>query len=174
MQETQDDLDRLQQLLDDLRRRRRHLLDVIPPERRLDAASLVARLDGMRLLVLATVTADGRPIAGPVDGIFYRGAFHFGSSPDSFRFRHIRSRPAVSATHLDGEEFSVTVHGNATEIDLKAIPNTPTSGAPCSTSTPRGTAPSGRRSSTPDRSTPGSTPERMFTFLMPEPADRAA
>ena len=64
---------------------------MIPPERRLDAASLVARLDGMRLLVLATVTADGRPIAGPVDGIFYRGAFHFGSSPDSVRFRHIRS-----------------------------------------------------------------------------------
>ena len=57
---------------------------------------------------------------GPVDGIFYRGSFHFGSSPDSIRFRHIRQRPAVSATHLDGEEFSVTVHGTATEIDLKS------------------------------------------------------
>ena len=45
----------------------------------------------MRLLALATVTADGRPIVGPVDGIFYRGAFWFGSAPDSVRFRHIRA-----------------------------------------------------------------------------------
>ena len=121
MNETPDDLDRLQRLLDDsYAAGGAHLLEVITPERRLDAASLAARLDGMKLLVLATVTADGRPICGPVDGIFYRGCFHFGSSPDSIRFRHIRQRPAVSATHLDGEEFSVTVHGTATEIDLKA------------------------------------------------------
>ena len=48
----------------------------------------------MCLLALATVTADGRPIVGPVDGIFYRGSFHFGSAPDSVRFRHIRPAPA--------------------------------------------------------------------------------
>jgi len=39
----------------------------------------------MRLLALATVTADGRPIVGPVDGVFLHGAFHFGSAPDSAR-----------------------------------------------------------------------------------------
>jgi hypothetical protein len=72
----------------------------------------------MCLLALATATEDGRPLVGPVDGIFYRGAFHFGSSPDSVRFRHIRRRPAVSATHLPGEEFAVTVHGGAVPIDL--------------------------------------------------------
>jgi hypothetical protein len=65
----------------------------------------------MCLLTLATVTADGRPIAGPVDGIFYRGAFHFGSAPDSVRFRHIRKRPQVSAVHLPGEELAVSVTG---------------------------------------------------------------
>jgi uncharacterized pyridoxamine 5'-phosphate oxidase family protein len=74
----------------------------------------------MSLLALATVTADGRPIVGPVDGIFYRGSFHFGSSPDSVRFRHIRSRPQVSATHLPGEELAVTVHGRAVPVDLRA------------------------------------------------------
>jgi hypothetical protein len=63
------------------------------------------------------VTRDGRPITGPVDGIFYRGAFHFGSSPHSFRFRHIRARPHVSATHLPGEHLSVTVHGRAVMVD---------------------------------------------------------
>ena len=65
----------------------------------------------MRLLVLSTVTVDGRPISGAVDGLFYRAEFSFGSSPRSFRFQRIRLRPFVSATHLDGEPFSVTVHG---------------------------------------------------------------
>ena len=72
------------------------------------------------LAQLATVTGDGRPLTGPVDGIFYRGAFHFGSSPDSVRFRHIRVRPYVSATHLPREEFAVTVHGRAVAVDHRA------------------------------------------------------
>src|SRR5208283_2745618 len=94
--------------------------DIITPERRLRAAEVCAQLTGMRLLALATVTADGRPLVGPVDGIFYRGAFHFGSSPDSVRFRHIRHLPDVSATYLPGEHLAVTVHGRATVIDVKS------------------------------------------------------
>ena len=90
------------------------------PERRLSAEQVVERLTGMCLLTLATVTADCRPIVGPVDGIFYRGAFHFGSSPDSVRFRHIGARPQVSATHLPGEELAVTVHGRAVPVDIRA------------------------------------------------------
>jgi len=97
-----------------------HLLRIHTPERRLSAEQVVERLAGMCLLTLATVTADGRPIAGPVDGIFYRGTFHFGSSPDSVRFRHIRERPHVSATHLPGEELGVTVHGRAVPVDTSA------------------------------------------------------
>jgi nitroimidazol reductase NimA-like FMN-containing flavoprotein (pyridoxamine 5'-phosphate oxidase superfamily) len=95
-----------------------HLLGIHRPERRLSAAQVTERLTGMCLLALATVTADGRPIAGPVDGIFHRGAFHFGSSPTSVRVRHIHARPDVSAVYLPGEEFAVTVHGRATRIDL--------------------------------------------------------
>jgi hypothetical protein len=53
------------------------------------------------------------------DGIFYRGAFWFGSAPDSVRFRHIRARPDVSATHIEGEPFAVTVHGRAHQVDLR-------------------------------------------------------
>jgi nitroimidazol reductase NimA-like FMN-containing flavoprotein (pyridoxamine 5'-phosphate oxidase superfamily) len=121
MNESASDLERLQRLLDDsIAAAGPHLRDVISEERRLTAEQLVAQLDGMRLLVLSTVTADGRPIAGPVDGIFHAGDFYFGSSPDSVRIRHIRRRPAVSATHLPGEEFSVTVHGTANEIDLRS------------------------------------------------------
>jgi len=95
-----------------------HLLSIHTPERRLSADQVAARLTGMCLLALATVTGDGRPIVGPVDGIFYRGAFHFGSAPDSVRFRHIHKRPQVSATHLPGEELAITVHGRAVPIDV--------------------------------------------------------
>src|SRR2546421_3404782 len=95
-----------------------HLLRIHTPERRMTAEQIADRLTGMRLLALATVTADGRPLVGPVDGIFLRGAFHFGSSPDSIRFRHIRARPQVSATHLPSEELAVTVHGRAVPVDV--------------------------------------------------------
>jgi nitroimidazol reductase NimA-like FMN-containing flavoprotein (pyridoxamine 5'-phosphate oxidase superfamily) len=95
-----------------------HLLRIHTPDRRLDAEQVAARLTGMCLLALATTTADGRPIVGPVDGIFYRGSFHFGSSPDSVRFRHIRKRSQVSATYLPGEELAVTVHGRAVAVDV--------------------------------------------------------
>ncbi len=96
-----------------------HLRSIITPDRRVDATELVGRLDGMRLLVLATVTADGRPLVGPVDGIFYRASFHFGTAPNSVRYRHLRVRPHVSATHLPGEDFAVTVHGRAAPVDLR-------------------------------------------------------
>lgn len=119
MHETSDDLVALQELLDRTYEiGGDHLREVITPERRVGASDLVERLTGMCLLALATVTADGRPLVGPVDGIFYRGHWYFGSSPDSVRFRHIRKRPAVSATHLPGEELSVTVHGHAEMIDV--------------------------------------------------------
>lgn len=119
MHESPSDLAALQRLIDrSYASAGPHLLRIHTPERRLTAEQVAERLTGMRLLSLATVTSDGRPIAGPVDGIFYRGAFHFGSSPDSVRFRHIRERPHVSATHLPGEELAVTVHGRATLIDV--------------------------------------------------------
>jgi uncharacterized pyridoxamine 5'-phosphate oxidase family protein len=121
MHETPADLAALQQLLDrSYAAAGTHLQRIHTPERRLTAAQVAERLTGMRLLALATVTADGRPLVGPVDGIFLRGAFHFGSAPDSVRFRHIAKRPQVSATHLPGEELAVTVHGRAVPVDVHA------------------------------------------------------
>jgi nitroimidazol reductase NimA-like FMN-containing flavoprotein (pyridoxamine 5'-phosphate oxidase superfamily) len=120
MHESPADLIALQELLDrSYAAACAHLRRIITPERRLSAEQVVARLTGMRLLALATVTADGRPVVGPVDGIFFRGAFHFGSAPDSLRFQHIRARPHVSATHLPGEELAVTVHGRASPVDVR-------------------------------------------------------
>ena len=121
MHERPGDLQDLQQIIDaSFDSAGPHLREIASPERRLDAAQLAERLTGMRLLVLATSTRDGRPINGPVDGIFYRGRFHFGSSDDSLRFRHLRDRPAVSATHLPDESMAVTVHGDTELIDIHA------------------------------------------------------
>jgi hypothetical protein len=119
--ETPADIEALQELIDrSYTAAGEHLLRIHSPERRLSAEQVAERLTGMCLLTLATVTSDCRPIAGPVDGIFYRSAFHFGSSPDSVRFRHIGDRPQVSATHLPGEELGITVHGHATPVDVRA------------------------------------------------------
>jgi nitroimidazol reductase NimA-like FMN-containing flavoprotein (pyridoxamine 5'-phosphate oxidase superfamily) len=121
MHETTEDISALQALLDrSYGAAGAHLLSIHTPERRLDAPQVVARLHGMCLLALATVTADGRPIVGPVDGAFYRGSFYFGSAPDSLRMRHIRTRPHVSASHVPREQLAVTVHGSAAMIDIRA------------------------------------------------------
>jgi pyridoxamine 5'-phosphate oxidase-like protein len=121
MHETPGDLADLQDLIDrSYARAGTHTQRIHTPDRRLNAGQVAERLQGMVLLSLATVTSDGRPLVGPVDGIFYRGAFHFGSAPDSFRFRHIARSPYVSATHLPGEELAVTVHGRATPVDVSS------------------------------------------------------
>jgi nitroimidazol reductase NimA-like FMN-containing flavoprotein (pyridoxamine 5'-phosphate oxidase superfamily) len=119
MHESPQELERLQQILDESAAAAGpHLRGIIDEERRVDAVSLCRRLQGMRLLVLATVTADGRPLAGPVDGYFLHGSFSFSSGRDSVRMRHLSARPAVSATYMPGEEFAVTVHGRAELFDV--------------------------------------------------------
>ncbi len=119
MLETAEELDSLQEILDrSAAGAGPHLRDIITDDRRLGAAQLCEKLQGMRLLVVATVTADGRPLAGPVDGYLLHGAFYFSSGRSSVRMRHLAARPAVSATHLPGEELAVTVHGRAELFDI--------------------------------------------------------
>jgi hypothetical protein len=119
MHETPEELRQLQELLDaSAAQAAPHLRSIFTEDRRVGAASLCARMQGMRLLVAATVTADGRPLVGPVDGYLLHGSFFFSSSRDSVRIRHLAARPGVSATHLPGEEFAVTVHGRAELFDV--------------------------------------------------------
>ncbi|HVT65747.1 MAG TPA: pyridoxamine 5'-phosphate oxidase family protein [Mycobacteriales bacterium] len=126
MFETAEELAALQRLLDDSAAGGgRHLSGIIDAERRLTATQLCERLTGMRLLTVATVTADGRPLTGAVDGYFLHGAWYFSTSPDSVRMRHLRARPAISATHLPGESLQVSVHGRAELFDF----SDPTHGA---------------------------------------------
>lgn len=171
MNETTEDLDRLQELLDASHAAAGgHLREIITPERRLTAAQLAEQLTGMTLLVLATATADGRPIAGPVDGIFHRGRFHVGSSPDSVRFRHIRRGSAVSATHLPGEHLNVTVHGRAEMVDVSPAGDVGLRQALLDVYVPRyGAEWEQFLDSGPVYAR--IEPERMFTFSMPEAAE---
>jgi len=96
-----------------------HLRSITTPERRIPADELGGILSGMVLLNLATVTATGEPRIGPVDGLFFRGRFHFSSSLTSVRYRHVLARPAVSASHTRGEALSVVVHGTAQLFSFK-------------------------------------------------------
>jgi hypothetical protein len=117
--ETPDELAGLQRLLDDSAGSAGpHLRGIITEERRLSAKELSRRLQGMCLLVVATTTADGRPLAGPVDGYLLHGSFYFSSGRDSVRMRHLAARPALSATHIPGDELAVTVHGQADLFEL--------------------------------------------------------
>jgi len=119
MLETPEELDSLQKILDrSAAGAGPHLRDIITDDRRLSAAELSEKLQGMRLLVVATVTADGRPLAGPVDGYLLHGSLYFSSGRNSVRMRHLRARPAASATYLPGDELAVTVHGRAELFDV--------------------------------------------------------
>jgi hypothetical protein len=124
--ETEEDLAQLDALLEaSAAAAGPHLSSIATPERRLKAAQLSQRLQGMRLLIVATVTADGRPIVGPVDGYLVRGSFYFGSGRESVRMRHLAARPQISATHVPGEELAVTVHGRAELFDMTSEEGSP-------------------------------------------------
>jgi uncharacterized pyridoxamine 5'-phosphate oxidase family protein len=120
MHETPEDLDALRVLLDEsYASAGEHLLSIHTPNWRLSAEAIVEKLQGMCILNLATVNSKGEPVVGPVDGMFFRGRFFFGSARNSMRAKHIRLNPAVSATHTRGEELAVTVHGRAVELDKR-------------------------------------------------------
>ena len=119
MYESDDELQALQQLLDaSYARAGAHLRSIWGSETRLDARAVNAELAGVQVLDLATVTPRGEPRVAPVDGLFFRGNFWFGSAENSARFRNIRTNPAVSGVVTRGlETFLVIVHGNAVEVD---------------------------------------------------------
>ena len=119
MHETPNDLLALTELLDrSYARAGNHLRSIFTPERRIPAAELVALLPGVQVLNLATVSRACAPRVAPVDGLFYRGRFWFGSAAASVRFTHLRERPQVSASHARGEELAVIVHGMATLVEV--------------------------------------------------------
>lgn len=119
MNERDEDLARLQQLLDtSYAQAGRHLVAIHTPAARLTADALVAAYTGMQVAVVATVASDGRPFTGPVDTFLHRGHLYFGTDASAVRTRHLDRDPVVSITHVRGESLVVTVHGEAVAADL--------------------------------------------------------
>jgi uncharacterized pyridoxamine 5'-phosphate oxidase family protein len=116
--ESSEDLRELQSLLDEsYASAGLHLRAIHTPSGRLSASELVEEVDGVNVLHLATVSSSGYPLVAPVDGLFFRGSFWFGSAGNSIRFRHIRQDPRVSGSFAKGEALTVLVRGVAEEID---------------------------------------------------------
>ena len=115
MYETDQELDALQELLDrSYEQAGSHARDIITPERRLTARQ-VARLmgDKQQQFALATVRSACEPRVSPVDGFLIHGVFYASTSGASLRARHLKARPAVSISFYRGDDFAVTVHGQA-------------------------------------------------------------
>jgi Pyridoxamine 5'-phosphate oxidase len=119
MRESPADLERLQALID------RSVEAAGPflrnsfemPERSLSAEQLVARLQGVLTVALATTTARGEPRVAPIGALFVRGAFHVPTVAQAARTRHLGARPAASLTYFEGTELAVVAHGRAAIVD---------------------------------------------------------
>lgn len=118
MFETRDEMVALQSLLDaSIARAGAHLRSIVDPMSRvLDAGQVTAVLTGMCTLTLATVTARGEPRVSGVDGHFFHGRWVVGTARSAAKARHLAVRPAVSASHLRGEDLGVFVHGRVVEL----------------------------------------------------------
>ena len=119
MLETPDDLAALQGVLDSTYAAAgAHLPEIHTDNARLSATEVVERLQGMLVMVVATVSSDGRPFTGPVDAFLHRGRICFGTDARALRSRHLERRPAVSVSYVEGEAITVTVHGTARRMDF--------------------------------------------------------
>ncbi len=127
MFETDAEISSLQDLLDrSWSRSTDHLKSiVVPGERTLTARQLVRITEGMCTLSLATVTRSGEPRVSGVDGHLLHGRWVFGTDPSAAKARHLAARPAVSLSHLRGEELGVFTHGHARPLNPRGAPADP-------------------------------------------------
>lgn len=117
MRETPQELESLEELLESSwSGATEHLQSIIDGERSLRATELVELLTGMKVIVLATVTAGGEPRTSALDGHFLHGSWVFGTSGSAAKAVHMSARPAVSVTHVEGERLGVFAHGLAERL----------------------------------------------------------
>jgi general stress protein 26 len=117
VKETPAELEALQRLLDaSVSSSGAHLTGIVTDDRRLSAQQTVTALTGMKVLVVATVTARGEPRTSCVDGHFLNGTWIFSTAESAHKARDLKARPALSATYVDGEKMAVFTHGTAEYI----------------------------------------------------------
>jgi hypothetical protein len=111
------DLQRLQDALDrSYRNAGRHIRTTFTEESRLSASDLVYSLPGIFEIHLAVTTADGAPMAAPVDAAMFQGTIWFGLPLHSVRSKLVRRDPRVSGSYTRGGSFALIVHGKAVEV----------------------------------------------------------
>jgi hypothetical protein len=64
---------------------------------------------------VATTYPDGRPHVMPVWGVWFEGAFYFGTDPHSRKGRNLAANPAIMI-HLESGDDVVILEGMAEEI----------------------------------------------------------
>lgn len=117
MRETTEEIVALQQLLERSHAgASRHLRGIINDERTLTARNIVDLMTGMRVLSVATVTAQGEPRISAMDGHFLHGTWTFSTDATAVKAKHLAARPAVSVAHVDGEELALFAHGQAERL----------------------------------------------------------
>jgi len=118
MRETQEDIERLQALLDNSIERAGAFLrrSFQMPEHSLTAQQLIDCWLDVQTVALATVSTRGEPRITPISSLLYRGDIYIPTVATAARTRHIMKRPAVSLTLFRENELAIIVHGSATII----------------------------------------------------------
>ncbi len=118
MRETQEDIERLQALLDHSIERAGAFLrrSFQMPEHSLTAQQLIDCWLDVQTVALATVTTRGEPRIAPIGSLFYRGEIYLPTVATATRTRHVMKRPAVSLTLFRENELAIIVHGSAAVI----------------------------------------------------------
>jgi N-acetylglutamate synthase-like GNAT family acetyltransferase/uncharacterized pyridoxamine 5'-phosphate oxidase family protein len=118
MRETQQDIERLQALLDSSIERAGAFLrrSFQMPHHSLTAKALVECWRDVQTVALATVTTSGEPRIAPIGSLLYRGDIYIPTVATAARTRHVMKRPAISLTLFRENELAILVHGYATVI----------------------------------------------------------
>jgi GNAT superfamily N-acetyltransferase len=118
MRETQEDIERLQTLLDTSIKRAGAFLrrSFQMPEHSLTAQQLIDCWLNVQTVALATITTRGEPRIAPISSLLYRGEIYIPTVATAARTRHVMKRPAVSLTLFRENELAIIVHGYAAII----------------------------------------------------------
>ena len=118
MREKQEDIERLQALLDLSIERAGAFLrrSFQMPEHSLTAKELIECWQDVQNVALATVTTRGEPRIAPISSLLYRGEIYLPTVATAARTRHVMKRPAVSLTLFREDELAIIVHGKAAII----------------------------------------------------------
>lgn len=117
MHETDDDVRALQALIDrSYARASAHLKSIFKKADQPSAEELIASLDGIFEIHLATTNRDGAPRVAPIDAIFFQARIWFGVPGAAARIPLFRRDDRISASFTRGKTFAFIVHGTTVEV----------------------------------------------------------